>query len=210
MDEIKRLERRTVQYWFEDGIWEMGFGAISLVSGICLLGISLIPTKSLWRVLSLPVVFAVLYIGVRLVNRAVRSSKEKWTYPRTGFVSYRRQNDSKLFRRFSWRGGFFGFAFALVYGFLRELAGFSWVLVFSGLVLGFAIFYNALRTSLIRFYILSAIIVVAGAALAGAGLSSLAGLGLIFAVQGVGLIATGRITFVRFIRDIPISAGNEV
>ena len=104
IDEKKRLERRTVQYWFEDGIWEMGIGAMSLWIALYFLIETIIPPRTLWRVLWGVTAIPVFFLGAKFMARAVRSSKEKWTYPRTGFISYRRQNDLKRSRRFSWPG----------------------------------------------------------------------------------------------------------
>jgi hypothetical protein len=209
IDEMKRLERRTAQYWFEDGIWEMAFGALMLLMGIYLFSWLIIPRKplgiALWGISAFPL----LMICVWIVNRVIRSSKEKWTYPRLGFVSYQRQDVAKRGRRFSWRGGILGGVVGFASPFLKDLAGFSWFIMGGGVILGLSILYVALRISQTRFFLLSIIMLSAGTILATTRLDPAIGLAILYAIQGLFLIAAGRITFGRFVRNNPVREGNE-
>ncbi len=209
MDEIKRLERRPFQFWFEDGIWEMAFGAMILFLGIFFLGQLIIPRKPLWLALWVVASLPVLFFSARFVNRGIQSSKEKWTYPRAGFVSYQRQGGFKRSRRFSWRGAILGLVSGLTYSLLKDVSGFSWPLLVFGFLCGIAILYIAVRTNQARFFLLSIVMFIAGIILAKARADVIIGLGVLYAVQGLFLIASGRITFGRFVRQNPVREGNE-
>jgi hypothetical protein len=138
--DLKKVERRTIQYWYEDGIWEMAFGMMVLFLGIYLLGYALISMKSLWLVLWSIGTLPVFIFGVRFVRRAVRLLKEKLTYPRAGFISYRRPDGRKRPRRFSLVGGLAGIAGALAYSLSRNSGGFSWYLAGFGLLFALMLF----------------------------------------------------------------------
>ncbi|MHB1415211.1 MAG: hypothetical protein ACYC1C_08160, partial [Chloroflexota bacterium] len=88
--EIERALRRTRRYWYEDGLTEMFTGAIFVLVGLSfvfeayrLLG----PFSPGFSALALPV----LVVGGGLAGRSlVRRIKERFIYPRTGYVAYRR------------------------------------------------------------------------------------------------------------------------
>ena len=85
--EIKAVAKKTERYWFEDGIWEIGFGLVNiLLAAFFLLVESLNPPGI---VLMLLQVFVILgaFLGM---SRLVKLFKERVTYPRTGYVAYRK------------------------------------------------------------------------------------------------------------------------
>jgi hypothetical protein len=209
IDEKKRPERRTVQYWFEDGIWEMGIGAMNLLCALYFLIETIIPPRTLWRVLWGVTAIPVFFLGAKFMARAVRSSKEKWTYPRAGFISYRRQNDLKRSRRFSWRGAILGCAYGAAFNFLREISDFSAYLVLLALSSGLVLLYIAANTSETRFFLLSAVIIGAGLFLAYVRVEFFIQLGIFFAIEGVALVVSGRTTFGQFVSHNPIPNGDE-
>jgi MFS family permease len=201
---LKKVERRTIQYWYEDGIWEMTFGVMVLFPGIYLLGYALIPMKSLWRALWAIGMLPVIIIGIRFVRRTVRLLKEKWTYPRAGFVSYRRPDGRKRPRRFSLVGGMAGIVGALGYSLLRYSVGFSWVLAGFGLIFALTLFYIAIRTNLIRFFLLSVFVFAMGIVLARSGLAAVSGLSAFYCLMGLALCVSGAITLRQFVRKNPV------
>jgi len=207
--DLKKIERRTVQYWFEDGIWEMAFGGWILLSGIFTFGFALTPGKPLWRALGWVVLMAVVIFSARYVARTVRRLKEKWTYPRAGFVSYRRPDGQERPRRFSWVGALAGFASALTYGLLRDLVGYSWAQAGFGLLMALTFIYTAMRTNLLRFYVLSVFLLAAGIFVAQSGLNALSGVGVLCCLLGLALFASGVITLRRFIRKNPVLERDE-
>ncbi len=89
-NEIGQVMRQTQRYWYEDGLNDMGFGAWILAVGLLLVAQTLTPPGSpLWMVWAVggPLV---LIGGGFVMSRVVRRLKERFTYPRTGYVSYER------------------------------------------------------------------------------------------------------------------------
>jgi hypothetical protein len=182
----------------------MAFGVMVLFLGICFLGYALIPAKSLWRGLWLIGMLPVFIFGVRFVGRTVRLLKEKLTYPRAGFVSYRRPDGRKRPRRFSLVGGLAGIAGALAYSLSRNSGGFSWYLAGFGLLFALMLFYIALRTNLIRFFLLSVLVLAIGIVLARSGLAAISGLCIFYCLMGSALCVSGAITLSQFVRKNPV------
>jgi hypothetical protein len=202
--DLKKVEHRTIQYWFEDGIWEMAFGGWSFLLGIFTFGFALIPGKPFLRALGWVGLLAVIIICARFAGRAVRLLKEKWTYPRAGFVSYRRPGGQNRPRRFSWVGGLAGLASALVYGLLRDSFGYMWAQAGLSLLMALTFFYTAIRTKLTRFYVLSVFLLAAGILVTRSGLKALSGVGVFCCLLGLALCASGSITFRQFVRKNPV------
>ena len=202
--DLKKVERRTIQYWYEDGIWEMAFGVMVLFLGIYLLAYALIPAKSLWRGLLSIGTLPVFIFGVRFVRRAVRLLKEKLTYPLAGFISYRRPDGRKRPRRFSLVGGLAGIVGALAYSLSRNSGGFSWVLAGFGLMFALTLFCVAIRTNLIRFFLLSVLVFASGIVFARSGLAAISGLSAFYCLMGLALCVSGAITLRQFVRKNPV------
>ena len=202
---LKKVERRTIQYWFEDGIWEMAFGGMVLFLGIYLLGgYALTPAKSLWHSLWLLGVLPFIFFSFRFMVRAVRLLKEKLTYPRAGFVSYRKPDSRKRLRRPSLIGGLSGITSALWYSLLKNLGGFSLALAGFGLLFALLLFYIALRTNLIRLFLLSVLSLATGIILARCGLEGTSGLWAFYCLMGMAVCVSGAITLRQFVRKNPI------
>lgn len=206
---FKKVELRTIQYWFDDGIWEMALGGWIFLFGILSLGVALIPGKPFWRVLGWTAILAIAILSVRFAGRAIRRLKEKWTYPRAGFVSYRRPGGQKKPRRFSWIGGLAGLVSALGYGLLRDFFGYSWAQAGMSLLMALTFFYTAVRANLFRFYVLSIFTLVAGIFVARSGLNALSGIALFGCLLGLALFASGTITFKQFVKKNPVLEKDE-
>jgi hypothetical protein len=99
MDEqVQRARERARRYWYEDGFAELLVGGFLLLVG----------TTGLVRRLDLSPALTDLLNGARIalvlacalaVRGVVRALKERVTYPRTGYVAYRREGvDPRLIK----------------------------------------------------------------------------------------------------------------
>ena len=98
-NEIKKLMQGTQRYWYEDGFQDMGFGGFILGIGLLFFAQGLTPPGSpLWLLWGIG--GPLLLIGGGLVvNKFVRTLKERVTWPRTGYVNYERASGkSRLIR----------------------------------------------------------------------------------------------------------------
>jgi hypothetical protein len=129
--------RRPQRYWYADGLTEMAVGGIFLLVALTNLAAWLLPPGP-WQNLTLPILQALVIIGGVLGARAlVRYLKERITYPRTGWVTYRQPSSS---RRWLLAGLTFilaaGLAFLMVA--LGKTVGQRWLPLVSGFLIAFA------------------------------------------------------------------------
>lgn len=148
-DELARIARRTYQYWYEDGLAEMGTGAAFILLGLYFFGNSLLASEPVWCAvwsagLILPVIG--VFLGMRKLIGAV---KNRVTYPRTGYVAYHRNSPSRRARRLR----LLGLCLAIVTVAALNLAGVipaSSLVIFNAFVIGAAFLYQSLRFGLFR------------------------------------------------------------
>jgi hypothetical protein len=206
--EIEKIEKRPIQYWYEDGLNEIAFGIIGLSLGVYFLIRTGIPEGSAWHVPWALAMIPLLLIGIPLSNRMVKALKQKLTYPRTGFVSYRRPAGKK--KRFSILGGVVGGTTAIAYGLLRSdvfpagTAVAALPLV-TGLIIAAAYLWIGMKTGVFRFFVTATLSALAGIAVALTGLAETAALGAYWGILGASHCISGSFVLVRYLRQHPIS-----
>lgn len=84
--ELSRVQRRTVQYWFDDGLVELIIGGGFLLLGLCLMLLGLVPLPGYATFLPMVVMIGFCLGGSHLVKKA----KERFVYRRTGYISFTR------------------------------------------------------------------------------------------------------------------------
>jgi hypothetical protein len=188
--EIEQTERRVRRRWCEDGLPETFMGVFMLLLGGYFLGLGFLPTGTFnTLVLSLGP-FVLVGLGV-LVNRFVRLAKDRYVYPRTGYVAFRR-GPSQMWRSAA-LGGAMGFVFAVAGVVTRRVPGVvSPLPAIYGVVGGALFIYMARRMRTDRFTVEGVIIAVSGLGLSFARITSdlamslfLCDIGLVFATGGL-------------------------
>src|SRR4051812_38291481 len=97
-NKLNKTYLRTIQYWFEDGIVELGIGGLFLLLGIYFYLQATLENK-LW-VEQLSASFALVFIlGWYVIDSFIRSAKERITFPRTGYVAYKPDMSNKKYVR---------------------------------------------------------------------------------------------------------------
>ena len=201
MVDIEKIEKRTVQSFYDDGLFEIALGFIFLVFGGYIFGQTIVPEGS-----PLNAVFSVLFVLVIvssgfLVNRIVRFLKRRITYPRTGYVAYKKREPSPK-RRLA--AGIVGGVIAALFTLLAIAPSVKALLpALNGLLVAFAVLLFANKVGLIRFYILSAASAVIGIAVTAAGIGDSKGISLYWGLFGAGLIVSGLATLVVYLRKSP-------
>lgn len=87
---IDHAMQRTRRYWYEDGLGEIAKGSIFLLIGLVLFVQELAPPGALPKSFSALALPLVVLGGIVLASRLVAAAKARSTYPRTGYVAYRR------------------------------------------------------------------------------------------------------------------------
>jgi hypothetical protein len=204
--EIEKIEKRPIQYWYEDGLNEMAFGIIGLSLGVYFWIRTRIPLGSAWHVPWALAMIPLLLIEIPLFNRMIGALKQKLTYPRTGFVSYKRPGGKRI--KFSILGALVGGTTAIAYGLLRsdvfpEGTAISASPLVTGFILAAAFVWIGMKTGVFRFFVTAMISALAGIALALAGLAEMAALGAYWGILGASHCVSGAFVFVRYLRRHP-------
>ena len=93
-NKIDNHVKRTYQYFYDDGLVEMAVGLLFTFTGLVLLAWQ-IYNESSWATIFLVAGSIIVVIGgAFLINWAVRELKQRFTYPRTGYVVYRQGEPS--------------------------------------------------------------------------------------------------------------------
>ena len=93
--DVERAERRARQYWYDDGLTEIGAGCIFLAIGALFLAESFFPKGSLPASFSAIGIVLLVAGGIWIVSWGVKAAKARITYPRTGYVRYQRRQRSR-------------------------------------------------------------------------------------------------------------------
>jgi hypothetical protein len=204
-EDLKTPQRRAIQYFYQDGSFEFGFGLLCLVLGVYFYVENRLQGTWLAVLADSLLVFTVIG-GAFLIRWLVRKWKEHVTFPRTGYVSYPRNYGLKHGRRSLFglvAGGVL--AAAAVFLFMKEDVQLSIMPLLTGIVLGIFMIFVGWRTSLPRFYIQAVLSMLAGTALAFSTLGNYVGLAAYYLVISVILLISGAFILRKYLRQNPTS-----
>jgi hypothetical protein len=196
-NKIDNIVKQTYRYFYDDGLVEMAVGLLFVAVGLVLLawqGFDYSPVITIIVVVGLP---AVVIGGAYLFKRLVREMKQRITYPRTGYVTYRQGQPSK--------GRWFIplAAFALVVASLFLPEAFMRMSAMVGALLAVVLIFMGYRVGLWRFYAVGVIALVSGVVLAWSDVVELIAVSLTFAITGVALFLVGALAFAGYLRRHP-------
>lgn len=198
---IDKVVRRTYGYFYDDGLVEMALGLLFIAVGLWLVlwsGLASPGFLGLLLAIGLPLL---IFGGALLFKRLIRKLKERITYPRTGYVSYRQNQPD--------RGRWLFIGTALLLTLLAVLlpGSFNQMSVMVGALLGVILIYMGYRVEVRRFYLVGFVAIILGFGLAQTGLEEVLALGLLFIGAGVTLLIAGAMTLILYLRRHP--APNE-
>lgn len=194
--DLERVGRRGLQYWYDDGLVEMAIGCLSVALGLLFLAEALAPRGSL------PVNFVLLVLvagGILITNWVVKVLKARITYPRTGFVQYRRPPRTAPRRVLV---GLLASAVSVLVAVgltSTAPASLAWIPMMQGVVIGLSILYLGYSVGLGRFYALAAASLALGTGVSAAGLGDTLGNGVYFLSMGLLVLVSGGITLRRYL-----------
>lgn len=194
-DYLEEIKRRAYRYFYIDGLAEIGIGVLFVLVGPLLLAMDATQrgTPLAWVAgVGLPLL---IIGGTLLIRRLVQNAKERVTYPRTGYVSYREQPG-----RGRW---------VVIAGvFLLVVVGFIWPEGFStslviGVVQGIVLAYLGYRAGLVRLGLVAVLAVVLALATVFVDLGDTVGSALVFAGTGLGLVLSGSLALISYLQHNP-------
>lgn len=199
-DDLKHSQLRAIQYFYTDGSFEFGFGLLCL-----LLGVYFFVETHVQGWLSAVVdgsLVLVMIGGAWLINRLIKRLKERLTWPRTGYIKYRREEGPRR----GWRvatglavGGLVGAIGAVLVTNLNiRLATMP---VLTGFILGIVLGFLGWRARLPRFYLLAGLSVATSLAFSRFGNHN--GLAAYYLATSLILFTSGGVTLWQYLRRNP-------
>ena len=202
MVDIEKIEKRTVQSFYEDGLVEIAVGLIFVLLSAYFFSQTIIPKASSINAILTGLFIIVLVSSNFLGSRFVRFFKRRIAYPRTGYVAFKKKEQSPKRRAAAAiAAGLIGASVAALYGLSSSTKALMPALF--GLLLGIAVFFIAHRIGLVRFYVLSAISAVIGVAVAVAGVEEMRGIFFYYVFFGASVLVSGVVTLVLYVRRFP-------
>lgn len=195
-DNLKHLEQRARRYWYMDGLAELTLGGICLVLGAYFLLQALLPEESLAAQI-LSAGMALLIIGLVFLGRKIVGFfKERLTYPRTGYVSYKQPPGQKR-----WIAAGAALIAAAVIVLFTAMAPpvIAWVPLVSGALIGAALAYFSYKVKLRRVLVLAGLSLLFGLGMGFSGLEDNLGLAIYYGLMGLALLTSGGLTLARYL-----------
>ena len=191
---IDKVIQRTHRYWYEDGLNEIAAGCMFVACGLFLLMMRFLrPGSPLACIVAVGLTGLVAFGGLA-ASRVVKAVKNHVTYPRTGYVSYRRPESNRR-RRIIVASLGVGLG---VLGIVLSIAGApTWLMsmaMVQGLIIGAALLYMGHRLGLARFYALAFLSALTGVVVALNGFDETLGSAAYFGEMGFVLTASGLFT----------------
>lgn len=196
---------RSIQYWFEDGIVEIVMGGMLLLLGIYFYLQVVIENSKLAEGLSAS--FTVLFIGAfYLMQYFIRSLKKRITYPRSGYLEYRKGQGNRTLLIMAVMIIIIMTVGLLVFSQKSVLPGWNLLPIFSGLVVACVLGLMGFYASLPRFYRLAGISLVLGGVFTSLKLINDLATSAFYGAIGVVLVVSGSVILVRYLRQNPSQA----
>jgi hypothetical protein len=199
---LNKTHLRTIQYWFEDGIVELGMGGMFLLVGFYFYIESVLENSLLADWIS--GAFALIFIGGWYLAQAfIRSLKERLTFPRTGYVAYRKTEGNRTTRMVAAMVTAALMGGLLAFFVIRQPLGWQLLPVATGILVAVVLGLIGLRTALARFYLLAAASLLLGGVFA-LSKSNLLGLSAYSAAIGLVLLFSGSVVLKKYLRQNPV------
>jgi hypothetical protein len=207
-NDFSNVERRIRRYWYTDGIGELIGGGMFLLLGLYFSTQQYFGDQSLVGAILQSSLILVLIGGIFIGQRVINHMKARVSYPRTGYVEYR-TNENILWRRILTVAIGMGVAMASVVIARRFDAIDSMVAVTGVLVAVILLVKQGWSSGVGRFYVLSAFSLILGIVLSVSGLASGYNLGVFYGLMGIAFAVSGGLTLRRYLQENPIPAENQ-
>ena len=201
-DDLEKTKRRTLRYWYVDGLSEIFLGLLCLLLGGYFWLQLQLPSNS-WLSQLLIVFLMLLVMGSGLLLRkAVGAIKNRLTYPRTGYVAYLQPR-----RKQNWLAGLLALGIgALTVILIDRLPGTTiWMPGVTGIIFSIVVLVIGLRLGLVRFYLQGVFFLLLGCGLSLAGVGDINGLRFFYIGSGVVLLLSGLWVLLAYLRQTSAS-----
>jgi hypothetical protein len=202
MQNEKSVARRIRGYWHKDGLGELAAGLVFFILALYFVAVEAFGETSPWGgILQASLVLVLLGLMV-IARRVMNSLKERFVYPRTGYVEYRSQG-----ARWT-RGILAGLVAAMMAAVIVFVSSvqpvFDVVVAFTGLVGAFLlIFWSTKAEGTGRFLVMAVLSVLFGLGLSFAGIPDGYALAAYYTSMALTFVASGFIVLRAYLRAYP-------
>jgi hypothetical protein len=203
------MRKRTERYWYEDGIWEIGFGLTNLILAGYFTLTAWIQAQNFSSLFIVALELAVLLGIFWLMGQMIRLLKERITYPRTGYVAYRKHPLKKRFKRIVLIGllsAGIGITLTLV---SASSSIRSTVPLITGVVMSGMMVYLGHRYDLLRMVVLALLTLILSLLLAFIPISAINSQAVFFASYGLLFLVSGGVTLAAYLRRTCVQAATD-
>lgn len=215
-DDLKKSQLHAVQYQHVDGTFELTFGGTFLLMAVSLYLVSRLahPDSSLLSFVPLLVFVG----GIYLIDNLVQRFRRRVTYPRTGYITYRKPQSLKRSTRLVIWIGMPLLTVALVdllflyrskFTVGNQDSALPVIPVFSGLLFTGLWVIVGWKIALPRFYLIAAATLLISAGLFVSGVGTYLGMALLFGAMGALLCASGGVTLWKYLRSTRSPQDNQ-
>lgn len=196
---IENIIRNTRKYWYVDGLSEIAGGLVIFATGLTYWLVSTLESTNIKALLLMLAQPAVIIIGSLIVQKYLPKIKERITYPRTGYLTFRKPPRNRRLKRALIVGMVAGLVAALVAMVSSRLPANYLPLLSSVFLLIFSI-YLAFQTAVPRFYVIGFLMVLLGAVISFVPFGNALPYTLFFCGIGIIWIISGVITLIGYLK----------
>lgn len=199
MVNIENIIRNTRKYWYVDGLSEIAGGLIIFFSGIAYWIAAQLPNSNYKFFILTMAQPVIIILGSLLAQKILPKLKERLTYPRSGYLVFRKPVKKRRFKRIILVGLLAAVIGALVTMLSTALPE-QYLPFLTSIFLSIASVYIGYQTSVHRFYWVGLALLVWGAFVSYSNFPNPLPYTLVFSGMGMIWIISGVITLILYLR----------
>ncbi len=196
---IENIIRNTRKYWYVDGLSEIATGLVIFATGLTYWLVSTLESTNIKALLLALTQPAVIIIGTLIVQKYLPKIKERITYPRTGYITFRKPPRNRRLKHALKFGMVAGLVAALV-GMVSSRLPANYLPLLSSVFLLIFSIYLAYQTAVPRFYVIGFLMVLLGAVISFVPFGNALPYTLFFCGVGIIWIISGVITLIGYLK----------
>ncbi|PKO10226.1 MAG: hypothetical protein CVU40_06425 [Chloroflexi bacterium HGW-Chloroflexi-2] len=196
---IENIIRNTRKYWYVDGLSEIAVGLIIFFAGLTYWFVAQMENTAYKLVLLTLAQPVVMIVGSWLARKILPRIKDRVTYPRTGYLVFRKPVKKRRFHRILYVGLIAAVVGALVTIISSALSE-RFLPFLSSIFLAMVSIYIGYHTAVQRFYWIGLVMLGCGAFLSYLNFSGPLPYTLLFSGTGLIWIISGIITLILYLR----------
>jgi hypothetical protein len=198
---IENVIRNTRKYWYIDGLAEIAGGLIIFLAGMTYWFVSTLENTAGKMVLLTIAQPVVIILGSYLSQKYLPRIKERLTYPRTGYLTFRKPSRNRRIKRILIVGLIAAGIGALVSMLIvTSKVPNQFLPLFSSIFLALFSIYIGYHTAVSRFYLIGFLMVLLGLVISLFNQEGILPYTLFFSGVGVIWIFSGVITLINYLR----------